>query len=251
MTLSELGNFDDGGHHSASVENIHDFDVYNGKNEKVGKVVKAGTSGLEHSPHLIIKVGDWLANRQVLLPLRNYQVNLKAHRIDIDGWSKEEINRLPTYPIQEQIENAYTALETSTALESGAALEAPAIREIYHSAAPVEAAYISQSPALASAESETADRFEPPAKILPPDKILDEKIIPLLAERVIVDRHKRKSGEVVIRKVIETEVIEVVVRREKLIVEQVSPEYKELAVIDLGQTSVEETINSQPKDNDF
>jgi stress response protein YsnF len=55
----------------------------------------------------------------------------------------------------------------------------------------------------------------------------------------VVDRQKRKAGEVVVRKVIETEVVEVLVRREKLIVEQVSPAYKELAVIDLGETSTE------------
>jgi stress response protein YsnF len=73
-----------------------------------------------------------------------------------------------------------------------------------------------------------------------------QEVIPLLSERVVVDRQKRKAGEVVVRKVIETEVIEVLVRREKLIVEQVSPAYKELAVIDLGETSTERVKGSDP-----
>ncbi len=238
MTSAELGNLDDSGHHLTHTESIHDFDVYNGQNERVGKVVKAGIDGLEPSSYLIIKAGSWLASRQVLISLCDYQVNPKARRIDIKGWTKEEINQLPTYPIQVQIEDAYAVLDTSTLLESEAVLEAPIVRAMHLSTAPIEVAHLQEVPVPASTTNEAATQFETSTKIL------DEEIIPLLAERVIVDRHKHKSGEVVIRKVIETEIIEVLVRREKLIVEQVSPEYKELAVIDLGRTSVEETLPS-------
>lgn len=59
--------------------------------------------------------------------------------------------------------------------------------------------------------------------------------IPLREERLVVNRHKRKVGEVVVRKEIETRIIEVPVRREKLIVEQVSPEYKKLTEIILSE----------------
>ncbi|WP_407640441.1 DUF2382 domain-containing protein [Aliterella atlantica] len=62
--------------------------------------------------------------------------------------------------------------------------------------------------------------------------------IPLLEERLIVDRNKEKVGEVVVRKEIETEIVEVPIRREKLIVEQVGAETKQLASIDLGQTEI-------------
>ncbi len=68
-----------------------------------------------------------------------------------------------------------------------------------------------------------------------PPSVISEETIQLLEERLVVNRTKRKAGEVVIRKEIETRIIEVLVRREKLIVEQVSPEYKQLAVVDLGQ----------------
>ncbi|BAZ48284.1 hypothetical protein NIES4103_08910 [Nostoc sp. NIES-4103] len=61
----------------------------------------------------------------------------------------------------------------------------------------------------------------------------EEKIIRLLEERLVVDSNKRKLGEVIVRKEIETRMVQVPVRREKLIVEQVSPEHKQLAEIDL------------------
>ncbi|NMG05521.1 DUF2382 domain-containing protein [Brasilonema sp. UFV-L1] len=65
-----------------------------------------------------------------------------------------------------------------------------------------------------------------------------EEIIRLLGERLIIDRSKRKVGEVVVRKEIETQIVQVPIRREKLIVEQVSPEHKQLATIDLGQEAI-------------
>ncbi|WP_373540953.1 YsnF/AvaK domain-containing protein [Chamaesiphon sp.] len=71
-------------------------------------------------------------------------------------------------------------------------------------------------------------------------EILTDEVFSLLEERLIVNLNKRKSGEIVVRKEIETQTIQVElpVRREKLIVEQVSPEYKLLAQIDLGAASL-------------
>ncbi len=66
------------------------------------------------------------------------------------------------------------------------------------------------------------------------EHVVEEDIIRLLGERLIVDSSKRKIGEVIVRKEIETRMVQVPVRREKLIIEQVSPEHKQLAEIDLG-----------------
>jgi Domain of unknown function (DUF2382) len=80
--------------------------------------------------------------------------------------------------------------------------------------------------------------------------IVSEQIISLLEERLVVDRRKRKVSEVVFRKEIETRIVEVPIRREKLIVEQVSPEYKQLAIIDLGHASAENNV-LEVTDNPF
>lgn len=62
-------------------------------------------------------------------------------------------------------------------------------------------------------------------EMIPPISLLEERLA------VRVDRHK--VGEVIIRKEVETQIIEVPIRREKLIVEQIVPEHKQLATIDL------------------
>ncbi|MBD2090811.1 DUF2382 domain-containing protein [Microcoleus sp. FACHB-1515] len=65
-----------------------------------------------------------------------------------------------------------------------------------------------------------------------------EEVLQLLEERVVVDRSKRKVGEVIVRKEVETYMVQVPVRRERLIVEQVGAQNKQLASIDLSQGEI-------------
>ncbi|MBD2178616.1 DUF2382 domain-containing protein [Pseudanabaena sp. FACHB-1998] len=57
--------------------------------------------------------------------------------------------------------------------------------------------------------------------------------ISLLEERLIACINRHKVGEIIIRKEVVTQIIEIPIRREKLIVEQISPEHKQIAIIDL------------------
>lgn len=77
------------------------------------------------------------------------------------------------------------------------------------------------------------------------EDISAEEIVKLLAERVVVDRKKRKIGEVIVRKEIETRMVEVPVRYEKLVVEQINPERKQIAEINLGQETLSQ-LESHP-----
>ena len=78
--------------------------------------------------------------------------------------------------------------------------------------------------------------------------VLQETVatIPLLEERLALDLNRRKIGEVVIRKTIETRVVQVPVRYEKLIIEQFSPEYRQLAEVDLSQGEIPNVELLQP-----
>lgn len=69
-------------------------------------------------------------------------------------------------------------------------------------------------------------------------EVVEEELVRLLEERLIVNRSKWKVGEVVVRKEIENQIVQVPIRREKLIIEQVSPETKHIAEIDLGKGEV-------------
>ncbi|TBR59013.1 DUF2382 domain-containing protein [Mastigocladus laminosus UU774] len=66
----------------------------------------------------------------------------------------------------------------------------------------------------------------------------EEEIIRLLSERLIVNKKKRKIGDVIVRKEIETRMVQVPVQYEKLVIEQVSPENKVLAEFALSQGDI-------------
>ncbi|WGV23445.1 DUF2382 domain-containing protein [Halotia branconii] len=83
------------------------------------------------------------------------------------------------------------------------------------------------------------------------EEIAEEEIIRLLEERLIIDSKKHKVGEVIVRKIIETRMIQVPVQREKLIVEQVTPEYKQLAEIDLEQGEISGTELTETEDREI
>jgi len=68
---------------------------------------------------------------------------------------------------------------------------------------------------------------------LPIDSV--DAIVPLLEERLKVEYERRKVGEVVVRKRIETRMVQVPVRYEKLVIEQLGEESKTLAEVDLSQ----------------
>lgn len=67
---------------------------------------------------------------------------------------------------------------------------------------------------------------------------IEEDIILLLGERLVVERKKNKIGEVIIRKEVETRMIQIPVRREKLIIEKPGIEPQKLAEIDLGEEEI-------------
>lgn len=68
--------------------------------------------------------------------------------------------------------------------------------------------------------------------------VVDKEVIRLLEERLVINRSKRKVGEVIVRKEIETRMVQVPIQREKLIVEQVGDDPKVLAEIDLGEGQI-------------
>lgn len=77
-------------------------------------------------------------------------------------------------------------------------------------------------------------------------EVVEEEIIRLLEERLIINRSKWKVGEVVVRKEVENKIVQVPIRREKIIIEQVSPEPKQIAEIDLGKGEI---IGVEPSDS--
>jgi stress response protein YsnF len=140
--------------------------------------------------------------------------------------TQTELNQLPVY--QPSVQNVQEISEP---------LVSPPVSQV--SDASLEA---SETP-LPKAESLTTEYPEElnnQTMIDDPDvgEVVEEEIVRLLEERLVINRSKRKIGEVVVRKEIETRIVEVPIQREKLIIEQVGAETIQLAEIDLGHGEV-------------
>lgn len=108
-----------------------------------------------------------------------------------------------------------------------------------HPSAPAQ--FPDRLPDSVSALSRSAASATPPT---PSPAVLHEEIIPLLEERLVVQRQRHKVGEIIVRKVVETRMIQVPIRRERLIIEQISPERRELASIDLSDLGTQHVISA-------
>ena len=62
--------------------------------------------------------------------------------------------------------------------------------------------------------------------------------ISLLEEKLVVERHKLKVGEVIVRKEVETRMVHLPIRREKLVIEKVGATNEYLTQVDLGEGEI-------------
>lgn len=132
----------------------------------------------------------------------------------------------PKFIYQSPTNLSIPSVENSSQLQSQPINSVPLRAESHESGAQASLDLVSSSP------DPTPSRIATPELNRLP---VFEETISLLEERLVIDSHKRKIGEVIVRKEIETRIVEVPVRREKLIVEQISPTFQQLAVVDLGQ----------------
>jgi uncharacterized protein (TIGR02271 family) len=153
------------------------------------------------------------------------------------AWASSPINHLP-------------GVEFSSPLENSVPLEAPRVHYLQQSVSQTAEASAAAPPPVEDMKpvlpvNSINSMASPPGELFPPiekatslsEEKLEGKTISLLEERLLIDRHRIKVGEVIVRKEIETRIIEVPVRCEKLIVEQISPEYKRLVEVNLGEES--------------
>lgn len=225
---------------------IRQFGVYVSPEERIGRITEVRANAEGRLQDIVVAL-DAPANRQIIVPLNQTQIDQRMQRVYVSGVSKAE---LMNFPVADSSHAAYPSTvvptpSTTHPVRSSMPLEA---------SAPLEAS----SPLGASAPLDDRSRYTTSPVTSPtvthqpltvaqdqPGELLNHDVqaatnpnpgttIRLHEERLVVDRNKRrKVGEVIVRKEIETRMIEVPVRHEKLIVEQVSPVYEQLAVVNL------------------
>lgn len=249
-------------------QDVIGFKVHS-QNESIGKVVDVLVDEMGRSYYVAVERNHLLSQERFILPLTACKLAASEQRIYVTELDKSQIKNLPAYrkenvtryggnytsaaratSVEPLPVEASLPLEYSLPLETRTAAVDVPMREVATRSETVN----TTSPVPASESSVTTEPLLPatpaPIKTTPaenrfeyvPGEVVEQHNIPLLAERLVVERRRRKVGEVVVRKVVETQMVSVPVRRERLIVEQVSPEHKSLAAIDLdrGELSQDE-----------
>ncbi len=204
MSLHTLKDFDPNYKDHFDHKDIQSFELYTG-NEKIGSVEDMLVDDNGNFRYLVISTGLWILGKKVLLPIGRARINFNAHRVDVDGLSRAQVEALPEYngtmPVdpdhEEQVRNVYRP----TAAASGAAPAAtPAAfdRNAYN---------YKQEPALYDLNDKDHQNFK------------------LYEERLIANKTRQKTGEVTVGKRVETETakVSVPIEKERVVIERVTP----------------------------
>jgi stress response protein YsnF len=205
------------------------FAIINMQGQLVGRVKDIF---LDKSYHLnvVMSKAESPANPPIYLLSSKYIEKVDAvHRLLFVDITPVELEELPLYSVQNKqvAEIPGSSPTLSLTEETTRDFEAQKIRETDLIGTP-----------SSETEIQTEVAIEDVTEFDDSSNVVEEELVRLLEERVIVNRRKHKIGEVVVRKEIETQIIEVPIQREILIIEQVGSETKRLAAIDLSKGEI-------------
>ncbi|MBD1864912.1 MULTISPECIES: DUF2382 domain-containing protein [Trichocoleus] len=199
MTLMKLKDFYPNSHEdSSNAEDVKDFDVYTQSDEKIGSIehiLVDDQSG--RFRYFVVDTRFWIFGKKVLLPVGRAAINYTDRRVEVKSLTKQQVEDLPNfddlekadYDYEEQVRGTYRPA-TSAATNYD--------RDSYN---------YQQEPSL----YDLNDR--------------DHQSLKLYEERLIVDKHREKTGEVSIGKRVETETarVAVPVEKERIVIDRTTP----------------------------
>lgn len=204
MALYRIKNFDPDYRNHFDQQDIVGFDLYSG-DEKVGSVDDLLVDDEGHFRYLIINTGAWIFGKRVLLPIGQARIDHSAKRVFVDGLSRSQVEALPEftkesdigYDHEERVRSSYRPMAANRGVDRAVASNSYD-RDSYR---------YEYDPAL----YDMTDR--------------NHQNLRLYEERLIANKQRQKSGEVVVGKRVETEQaqVQVPIEKERVVIERTSP----------------------------
>ncbi len=205
-------------------DDIKGLDVYAGRTgEKIGTIDGALVDESGRLRYFVIDTGFWIFGKKVLLPVGYCQIDDRARRIYATGIvNKKQVEELPEYNDSARINRKYE--ERVREVYRTAAAGAP-VRSVtdyvpaLETSAPLEAKYSAE----ASYDHDTYNyQQEPSVYDLNPR---DHQTLKLYEERLVANKKRRQTGEVVVGKHVETETarVSLPVEKERVVIERTTP----------------------------
>ena len=201
MALHRIKDFDPDYRNHFDNQDIVGFSLYSG-DDKVGSVDDLLVDDEGHFRYLVINTGAWILGKKVLLPIGQARIDYDAKRVFVDGWSRSQVEALPEftkenaidYEQEEQVRNAYRPMATNRGVNSAVATN-PYDRESY--------------------------RYEHDSALYGMND-QDHQNLRLYEERLVANKQRQKTGEVIVGKRVETEQaqVQVPIEKERVVIER-------------------------------
>lgn len=201
-------------------EDVKGLPVYAGKtDEKIGTIHNVLVDETGRFRYFVIDTGFWIFGKKVLLPVGRCSVDVEYQRINAIGiTNKEQAERLPEYDdsmtVDYDYEERVRRVYRTPTVEAKVPLEA---------SPPVETGLVASTPTPGAYDRNTYTYEHEPELYQMSDR--DHQKFRLYEEKLIVDKSRRKTGEVTIGKRVETETVRtaVPVEKERVIIERTTP----------------------------
>lgn len=205
MALLRVKDFDPDYRTHFEDRDIIGYGLYNG-DDKIGSVddlLVDEASG--QFRYLVISTGAWIFGKKVLLPIGRARIDNSNHRVFADGLTKDQVENLPEFTDEQAIDYDYEEN----------------VRGSYRSTAATDATAAAAMPA--TYDRDTYSHEHEPALYGMNDR--DHQNLRLYEERLIANKQRQKTGEVIVGKRVETQEarVQVPIDKERVVVERITP----------------------------
>lgn len=242
MTLYELDEFyPDYREQLFDGEDIKGLEVHTGRTgEKIGTIENALVDEQGRFRYFVIDTGFWIFGKKVLLPVGYCQIDARARRIYATGIvNKAQVEELPEYNssttvnrnYEERVRRAYRMPGTGAVANPATDLETPLEASVpLEASAPLDISYPASRSGATSAQAsnvnydnDTYNYQQEPAVYDLNDR--DHETFKLHEERLVANKKRRQTGEVVVGKHVETETarVSLPLEKERVVIERTTP----------------------------
>ncbi len=203
-------------------DDIKGLDVYAGRTgDKIGSIETALVDEEGRFRYFVIDTGFWIFGKKVLLPVGYCQIDDQARRIYATGiLNKKQVEDLPEYHENTKVNHNYEERVSKIYRNPSASTAVP-----LEASAPLEAAYLVPQAQASNtiSERDTYNYQQDPSVYNLNAR--DHQTLNLYEERLVANKKRRQTGEVVVGKHIKTETarVSLPLEKERVIIERTTP----------------------------
>lgn len=208
MALHKIKDFDPNYKDHFDGNDVIGWDLYAG-DEKIGSVDNVLVDDDGSFRYLVINTGVWILGKKVLMPIGNARIDHQNHRVYAKNLSKSQVENLPEYDENHLVDYDYEER----------------VRGVYRPAATTGA----DMPATDVTRDRDTYNYDRDTYNYDRDPDLyslneaDHQSLRLYQERLIANKTRQKTGEVIFGKQVQTETaqVSVPVTKERVVIERV------------------------------